>query len=51
MLDDVPIKETKHIVGSGYMPVALPENRVIITVAQTGALITKKMNPHLPEQP
>jgi len=33
------------------MPIALPEDKVIITVAQTGALVTKQMNPHLPEQP
>jgi 3-keto-5-aminohexanoate cleavage enzyme len=33
------------------MPIALPENKVIITVAQTGALVSKRMNPHLPEQP
>ena len=29
----------------------LPENKVIITVAQTGALVNKKMNPNVPEQP
>jgi 3-keto-5-aminohexanoate cleavage enzyme len=29
----------------------MPENKVIITVAQTGALVTKKMNPSVPEQP
>jgi 3-keto-5-aminohexanoate cleavage enzyme len=29
----------------------LPANKVIITVAQTGALVTKKMNPAVPEQP
>jgi 3-keto-5-aminohexanoate cleavage enzyme len=29
----------------------LPSNKVIITVAQTGALVPKKMNPALPEQP
>jgi 3-keto-5-aminohexanoate cleavage enzyme len=29
----------------------IPDNRVIITVAQTGALVTKEMNPNLPEQP
>ena len=29
----------------------LPEDKVIITAAQTGALVTKKMNPGLPEQP
>ena len=33
------------------MPIPLPENKVIVTVAQTGALVTKEMNPHLPEQP
>jgi 3-keto-5-aminohexanoate cleavage enzyme len=33
------------------MPITLPDDRVIITVAQTGALVTKKMNPNLPEQP
>jgi len=29
----------------------LPEDRVIITVAQTGALVTKAQNPNIPEQP
>jgi len=29
----------------------MPDNKVIITVAQTGALVTKKMNPAIPEQP
>lgn len=29
----------------------LPDNKVIITVAQTGALVNKKMNPNVPEQP
>jgi 3-keto-5-aminohexanoate cleavage enzyme len=29
----------------------MPENKVIITVAQTGALVNKKMNPGIPEQP
>lgn len=29
----------------------MPENKFIITVAQTGALVTKKMNPAVPEQP
>jgi len=29
----------------------LPEDKVIITVAQTGAFPTKAMNPNLPEQP
>jgi 3-keto-5-aminohexanoate cleavage enzyme len=31
--------------------IELPEDKVIITVAQTGALVTKSMNPNLPEQP
>jgi 3-keto-5-aminohexanoate cleavage enzyme len=31
--------------------IKLPEDKVIITAAQTGALVTKKMNPGLPEQP
>jgi 3-keto-5-aminohexanoate cleavage enzyme len=31
--------------------IKLPEDKVIITVAQTGALVTKKMNAGLPEQP
>jgi 3-keto-5-aminohexanoate cleavage enzyme len=29
----------------------MPDNRFIITVAQTGALVTKAMNPAVPEQP
>jgi 3-keto-5-aminohexanoate cleavage enzyme len=29
----------------------LPEDKVIITVAQTGALVSKSMNPDVPEQP
>jgi 3-keto-5-aminohexanoate cleavage enzyme len=29
----------------------MPANKVIVTVAQTGALVTKKMNPAVPEQP
>lgn len=29
----------------------MPDNKVIITVAQTGALVTKQMNPNVPEQP
>jgi len=33
------------------MPIALPNNKVIITVAQTGAITMKKQNPHVPEQP
>ncbi|UCG64352.1 MAG: 3-keto-5-aminohexanoate cleavage protein [Deltaproteobacteria bacterium] len=33
------------------MPITLPDDKVIITVAQTGALVTKQMNPNLPEQP
>ena len=32
------------------MPVSLG-NKVIITVAQTGAIVNKKMNPNIPEQP
>ena len=31
--------------------IKLPEDKVIITVAQTGALVTKSMNPNLPKQP
>ena len=31
--------------------IKIPEDKVIITVAQTGALVTKNMNPSLPEQP
>ena len=31
--------------------IGLPEDKVIITVAQTGALVTKSMNPSIPEQP
>ena len=33
------------------MPTKLPDNKVIITVAQTGALVSKSMNPNVPEQP
>lgn len=33
------------------MPIKLPKDKVIITVAQTGALVNKEMNPHVPEQP
>ena len=29
----------------------MTDNKVVITVAQTGALVTKKMNPNVPEQP
>jgi 3-keto-5-aminohexanoate cleavage enzyme len=29
----------------------MPDDKVIVTVAQTGALVTKKMNPAVPEQP
>jgi len=29
----------------------MPDDKVIITVAQTGALVNKKMNPNVPEQP
>lgn len=31
--------------------IKLPPDKVIITVAQTGALVTKAMNPNIPEQP
>jgi 3-keto-5-aminohexanoate cleavage enzyme len=31
--------------------IKLPEDKVIITVAQTGALVNKGMNPNVPEQP
>jgi len=31
--------------------VKLPEDKVIITVAQTGALVSKAQNPNVPEQP
>jgi 3-keto-5-aminohexanoate cleavage enzyme len=31
--------------------IKMPENKVIITVAQTGALVNKGMNPNVPEQP
>ncbi len=33
------------------MPKKLPNDKVIITVAQTGALVNKEMNPNVPEQP
>ena len=33
------------------MATSLPDNKVIITVAQTGALVTKGANPNLPEKP
>lgn len=33
------------------MTFALPKNKVIITVAQTGAITNKSMNPNVPEQP
>jgi 3-keto-5-aminohexanoate cleavage enzyme len=29
----------------------LPDDKIIITVSMTGALVTKEMNPNLPEQP
>jgi len=35
----------------GTKEMKLPEDKVIITVAQTGALITKSMNPNVPEKP
>jgi len=31
--------------------IKLPEDKVIITVAQTGAIVNKEMNPNVPEQP
>lgn len=31
--------------------IKLPADKVIITVAQTGSLVDKKMNPNIPEQP
>jgi beta-keto acid cleavage enzyme len=31
--------------------IKLPEDKVVITGVITGALVTKKMNPGLPEQP
>jgi len=33
------------------MPLQLPSDKIIITVAQTGALVNKSMNPNVPEQP
>jgi 3-keto-5-aminohexanoate cleavage enzyme len=33
------------------MAIKLPDDKVIITVAQTGALVSKSMSPHVPEQP
>lgn len=33
------------------MPITLPNDKIIITVAMTGALVTKKQCPELPEQP
>jgi len=33
------------------MTFALPKNKVIITVAQTGAITNKSLNPNVPEQP
>ncbi len=33
------------------MPILLPRDKVIITVAQTGAITSKKLNPNVPEQP
>jgi 3-keto-5-aminohexanoate cleavage enzyme len=38
-------------VNGGVPIIKLPEDKVIITVAQTGALVNKQMNPHVPEQP
>ena len=33
------------------MNYAIPANRVVITVAQTGAITNKSLNPNVPEQP
>lgn len=33
------------------MDVNIPDDKVVITVAQTGAITTKKINPNVPEQP
>lgn len=33
------------------MPLKLPKDKVIITAAQTGALVSKQKNPYVPEQP
>jgi 3-keto-5-aminohexanoate cleavage enzyme len=33
------------------MEYTIPEDKVIITVAQTGAITSKKLNPNVPEQP
>ncbi len=33
------------------MPITLPKDKIIITVAQTGAIVNKEMNPNVPEQP
>ncbi len=33
------------------MMITLPKDKILITVSLTGALVTKEMNPHLPEQP
>ena len=33
------------------MDYKIPDNKVIITVAQTGAITNKKLNPNVPEQP
>ena len=38
-------------VNGGVPIIKLPKDKVIITVAQTGALVDKKMNPNVPEQP
>jgi 3-keto-5-aminohexanoate cleavage enzyme len=37
--------------GAVTMPLKLPRDKVIITVAQTGALVNKSMNSNVPEQP
>jgi 3-keto-5-aminohexanoate cleavage enzyme len=38
-------------VNGDVVIITLPEDKVIITVAQTGALVNKGMNPNVPEQP
>jgi len=45
------LKENKGETRMGKnMPITLPDEKVIITMAQTGALVTKQMIPNLPEQ-
>ena len=40
-----------RLILEGEMGFGLPKNKVLITVAQTGAITTKKLNPNVPEQP